>query len=103
MSNSFIWPIDGTLSGASTPGLSEYGSIGKEGVYHISPIFWTGPSSSNGLVSYLGYMLAAGLGSYSSAEMQLLYSIASAARAEMEFNRFEFRGFLLLDWLQYQG
>ena len=30
MSNSYIWPIDSTLSGATTPGLSEPVSNGNE-------------------------------------------------------------------------
>ena len=35
MSNCSIWPIDKTLSGATTPGQSEPGSNGNEGVLHI--------------------------------------------------------------------
>ena len=35
MSNSSIWPIDKTLSGATTPGQSGPGSKGNEGVLHI--------------------------------------------------------------------
>ena len=36
MSNSSIWPMDRTLSGAITPGQSGPGSIGNEGVLGIT-------------------------------------------------------------------
>ena len=35
MSNSSIWPINRTLSGDTTPGQSEPGSNGDDGVFHI--------------------------------------------------------------------
>ena len=35
MSNSSIWPIDRILSGTATPGQSEPGSDGNEGIYRI--------------------------------------------------------------------
>ena len=35
MSNSSIWPIDKTLSGATTPGQSGPGSNGSDGVLRI--------------------------------------------------------------------
>ena len=58
MSNSSIWPIDRTLSGATTPGQSGPGSNGNEGVLHIPKISSiTGASSSDGLMSYLGHSL----------------------------------------------
>ena len=53
---SSIWPINRTLSGATTPGQS------NEGVLHIpqsSSI--SGTSSSGCLVSYLGHLLEAGV------------------------------------------
>ena len=53
-----IWPMDRTLSGATTPSQSEPGSDGNEGVIHIhqsSSI--TGTSPSDGLVSYPGHSL----------------------------------------------
>ena len=40
MSNSSIWPVAETLSGATTPGQSAPGSDDNEGVLHI-------PQSSN--------------------------------------------------------
>ena len=75
MSNSSIWPIDRTLSGATTPNKSGSGSNSNEGVLHIPPNSKTGALSSNGLKSYPGHLLG---GSYPSAEMQLVYSIAPA-------------------------
>ena len=75
MSNSSIWPLDRTLSGASTPDQSRRGSDGNEGILLIlqsSSI--TGASPSNCLVSYPGHLL--GEESYLSAEMQLVYSTA---------------------------
>ena len=54
MSNSPIWPIDSTLSGATTPGQNGSGSNGNEEVLHIpqsSSI--TGASPSDYLVSYI--------------------------------------------------
>ena len=50
---SSIWPIDRTLSGATTPGQSGLGSVGKEGVHCISQSFSiTGTSPSDCLVWY---------------------------------------------------
>ena len=55
MSNIVSWPIDKTLSGATTPGQSEPGSDGNERVLRIfynSSI--TGASPSDCLMSYPG-------------------------------------------------
>ena len=72
MSNTSIWPIDRTLSGAITPGQSGPGSDGNEGtVYFPQSSSTTGASTSDCLVSYPGHLLGE---SYSSAEMQLVYS-----------------------------
>ena len=76
MLNSFIWAIDRTLSGATSPGRSEPGSDGDEGVlriYQNSSINEASPW--DGLVSYLGNFWG---GSYSTAEMQSVYSIVPA-------------------------
>ena len=65
---SFIWPIDKTLSGATTPGQSGPGSDDNEGVLCIpqsSSI--TGIWPSECLPSYTGHSLAGGW-AYSSAE-----------------------------------
>ena len=74
MSNSSIWPIDKTLSGATIPGQSRPGSDDNKRVLHIpqsSSITWA--SSSDCLMSYLGHSLGE---SYSSAEMQSVYPTA---------------------------
>ena len=79
MSNSSIWAIDKTLSGATTPGQSGPGSNGNEGVLHIpqsSNI--TEVSASDCLVSYTGHSLGE---SYPSAKMQFVYSTAPASWA----------------------
>ena len=77
MQFSSIWPIDRTLSGATTPGLSGPGSDGNEGVLHIpqaSRIIGTSPSDC--FVSYPGHSLVGG--AYPSAEVQSVYSTALA-------------------------
>ena len=74
MSNSSIWPIDRTLSSATTLSQSEPWSNGNEEVFHIpksSSI--TRASPSDCLKSYQDTQLLRG--SYSSAEMQSVYSI----------------------------
>ena len=72
MSNSPFWPIDRTLSGATTLGHSGSGSNGNEGVLHI-PQSITKAASSDSLVSYPGHSLGE---SYPSAEMQSVYFTA---------------------------
>ena len=76
MSNSSIWPIDRTLSGATTPGQSQLGSDGNEGILRIpqsSSITEVSPSDC--LVSYTGHSLE---GSYPCVEIQSVYSTATA-------------------------
>ena len=76
MSNSYILPIDRTLSGATTLGQSEPGSDGNEEVLHIpqsSSI--TGASLSDCLVLHPGHSLGE---FYSSAEIQSVYFTAPA-------------------------
>ena len=75
MWNSSIWPIDRTLSGTTTQGLSGPGSDGNEGVLCIpqsSSI--TEASPSDCLALYLGHLLG-------ESEMQLVYSTTAANRA----------------------
>ena len=84
MQFSSIWPIDRTLSGATTPGQSGPGSDSNEGVLCIpesSSI--TGTSLSDCLVLYSGHSLGE---SYSSVEMQSLGSIAPANWAKYGFD-----------------
>ena len=71
-----MWPIDRTLSDATTPGQSGPGSNGNDGVPHIpqsSSI--TGTSPSDCLVLDPEHSVEE---SYSSVEMQSAYSVASA-------------------------
>ena len=69
---SSIWPIDRTLSSATTPGQSGPGSNGNEGVLRIPQISSiTGTSPSDGLMSYPGHSLGE---FYPSAEKQSVYS-----------------------------
>ena len=76
MSNSSIWPIDRTLSGAIIPGQSRPESDGNKGVLHIpQSCNINEASSSDCLVSYPGHLLGE---SYPSAEMQSVYSTAPA-------------------------
>ena len=78
---SSIYPINRTLSGATTPGQSGPGSDGNKGVLHIpqsSSI--TGASPSDCLVSYPGHPLRE---SYTSVEIQSGYSTAPADWATM--------------------
>ena len=71
---SSIWPIDRTLSDATTPGQSGSCSDGSEEVLRISQSYSiTGTSPLNCLSSYTGHSLG---GSYCSAKKQLVYSTA---------------------------
>ena len=60
MSNSSIWAIDRTLSGATTPGQSRPRSYGNEGVLRIPQISKAGASPLDCLMSYLGHSLSGG-------------------------------------------
>ena len=72
MSNTSIWRIDGTLSGATTPGQIGPGNDSNKEVLCIPKSYSiTGTSPSDCLVSYLGHSLEE---SYSSAEVQSVYS-----------------------------
>ena len=74
--NCSIWPINRTLSGATTTGLSWPEGDGKAGVLCISQSSSINEDlPSNCLVSYLGLSLGE---SYSPAEIQSVYSTALA-------------------------
>ena len=76
---SYIWTIDGTLLGATTPGQCEFGSDNNKRVLSIpksSSI--RGASLSDYLVSYLGHSSKE---SYCSADMQSVYSTVLAELA----------------------
>ena len=82
MSNSSIWSIDGTLSGATTPGQSESGSDGNERILCIpqsSSIVEASPADC--LLSYPGH-LSVGDGLTHPVKMQLVYSTAAAVWAK---------------------
>ena len=73
---SSIWPIDRTLSGATTPGQNEPGRNGSEWVLRISQSFSiTGALLSDCLVSHPGHSLRK---SYPIEDMQSVYSTAPA-------------------------
>ena len=73
---SSIWPIDRTLSCATTPGHSGPESDSNEEVLHIPQSFCiTGTSPSDCLVSYPGHLWGV---SYPSVEVPSVYSVASA-------------------------
>ena len=79
MPNSSIWPIDKTLSDATTPGLGRPGSDGKESVLRIpqsSSITWASPSDC--LMSFPEHSLDE---SYPSADALLVYSTTPADSA----------------------
>ena len=61
MSNSSIWLIDRTLSGASNLGKSGPGSDGNEVLHIPQSSSITGASPSDCLMSYLGHLLGRGL------------------------------------------
>ena len=76
-------PLIGPLSGATTPGQSGPGSNGNEEVLRIPQISSiAGTSPSDCLVSYRGHSLWGG--SYPSAKVQSVYSIAPADWAMKE-------------------
>ena len=86
---SSIWPIDWTLSGATTPGQSVPGNNGNKGVLHIpqsSSITETLPSDC--LVSYSGHSLGR---SYPSAEKQSVLSTTPANWATVYLYIYLFR------------
>ena len=75
MSNRSIWPIDGTLTSATSPRQSRPGSNGNERVLRIpqsSSIIGASPSDC-----HIQDTRCYG-GAYSSAEMPLVYSTAPA-------------------------
>ena len=76
MSNSSIRPIGTTLSVATTPDQCGPRSNGNKGTLHITQSFRTEVSRLDSLVLYQGHSLW-GL-SYSPAEMQSVYSTATA-------------------------
>ena len=64
-----------TLSSATTPGQSEPGSVGNDGVLHITQSSKTGASPSDCVEPYPGHSLR---GSYPTVGTQLVYSTVPA-------------------------
>ena len=82
---SSIWPIDKTLSGATTQDQSGPGNDGGEGVLNIpQSSCMTRTLQSDGLMSYPGLLLR---GSYPSKEMLSMYSAAQADWANRGFKK----------------
>ena len=81
MSNSSVWPIDKTLSDATTPDQSGHGSDGNEGVFHLPQNSKTWASSSHSWVSYVTHWLQK---SYPSNKMQSVQYTAPV----LQYNRF---------------
>ena len=78
---SSIWPIDRTLSGASTPVQSGTGRDGNEGVLHILPKlqhYWSLTIRLFNII--IRILVGGGEGSYPASEMQSVYSTAPADR-----------------------
>ena len=75
LSCSSIWPIDKTLTGATTPSQSGTGSNSNKGELHIPQSSKTGTSPSYSFMSYSGHSLVE---SYHNAEMQSMYSTVPA-------------------------
>ena len=71
-----------TLTGTITSGQSGPRSNHNEGVLHILQSSKTGPSPSDGLVSYLGHLLG-GEGFYLSVEVQSVYSTPPADAVDL--------------------
>ena len=85
MSNSSIWLIDTTLSGATAPDQYRPGSDGNEIIPRISQSSSsTGALSSDCLMSYLVHSLKGG-GSYSFTDMQSVFSTALVDYDELPF------------------
>ena len=96
MLNSSIRPIDRTLSGATTSSQSRLGSNGNEGVLHIPQSSGiTGALPSDCLLTYTGHLLEGG--SYSSTEIQTVYSTAPAnwVDTRMSLTRYKFSNILV--------
>ena len=82
MSNSFIWPLHMTLSGATIPCQSGPGCNGNKEVLHINQSSSiTRVSPSDCFMSYPGHSLEE---PYSSAEMQSVYSTTPAKWANKD-------------------
>ena len=80
MITQFYWPIDGTLTGTTTPGQSGPGSNCNEGVFYIPQSSRIGASSSDNLVSYPGHMLWEGVIFLCRDAVSIFYTPANRAK-----------------------
>ena len=69
-----IWPIDRTISGATTPGQSRPESNGNERVLHIPQISKAGVMPSDDLMPYPGHTLREGSYHFCRDAVGVLYS-----------------------------
>ena len=87
-----IWPIDRTLSGSTTPGLSESGSDGNEGVLCIPQSFSvTGTSLSDCFVSYPEHSLVVGFLPHCRGAVVVFYISSRQSKLPFGLSRFAFR------------
>ena len=89
-----FWPIDRALWGAATLGQSRHGSNRNEGLLHIPQISKARPSPSDCLMSYPGHSLR---GTYTSAEMQSVYSTAQPTELHLFWD--DSNNFLKFGWI----
>ena len=86
-----IWPIERTLSSATTLGQSGPRTNGNEGLLWIPQISMAGTSLSDGLMSYPGNLL--GGRSYSFAEMQMYFTPPSWLGLDKMWHKVNFQCF----------
>ena len=91
LSNSSIWSIDRTLSGAATLGHSEPGNVGNIGVLCIpqSPSI-TEASPSDGLMSYSDHLLGGGLTPLQRCSWCILQPQLTGIRIFLVFSTYQF-------------
>ena len=93
--HSSIWPIDGTLSGASTLGQSRYGSDSNERILSIpqsSSI--TGVWPSDCLMSYSGHLLVRGVLHICVIYSQYILQLEQTGPSMIEENEFRMGTFI---------
>ena len=83
--NRSIWPIDGSLTGTTTPDRSGLGSNGNKGVLYISQSSRTEASFSDGLVSYPGRLLEVGVFSHERDKVGVFYSPSQLGWLRIEY------------------
>ena len=93
--NRLIWPVDGTLSGATTPGQSEPGYNGIEGVLHTSLITRWDPKGTLRIRGDLWIMIVKGY-------FTLHWSQEQVPHHQIQFNdtprKYFLVGVLILFW-----